>query len=67
MADTGIKDSYYDVISTMYHALQGAETAEQYMRDSADDKELQQFFKAAHQQYRELAQQGRDILKRQTD
>ena len=34
MAHTGTPDPVYDLISVAYHALQGAETYEQYAEDA---------------------------------
>ena len=62
MANTGVKDPQYDLISVLYHALQGAETLEQYIQD-ADNQEVKQYFQKVQQQYRDLAQQGKDLLK----
>jgi hypothetical protein len=32
--DIGIPDEIYDIVSVLYHALQGAETYDQYIRDA---------------------------------
>ena len=39
---TGTRDATYDLVSVLYHALQGAETARHYMQDAAQagDQEL---------------------------
>ena len=46
MGHTGTPDPVYDLISVAYHALQGAETYEQYERDALQqgDQELAEFF-----------------------
>jgi hypothetical protein len=46
---TGTRDDTYDLVSVLYHALQGAETARQYIQDAAQagDEELVQFFQEA--------------------
>jgi hypothetical protein len=31
---TGTKDAHYDLISVVYHALQGAETCQRYIQDA---------------------------------
>jgi hypothetical protein len=65
MPDTGTKDPHYDLIAVLYHALQGAETIEQYIRDAEGegDSELAQFFREVHGQYRQIGQRGKDLLR----
>lgn len=58
---TGTRDETYDVISIVYHALQGAENCEIYAEDSERD-ELRQFFKEAADQQRQLAERGKHLL-----
>jgi hypothetical protein len=58
---TGTRDETYDVISIVYHALQGAENCEIYAED-ADRDELRQFFEQAREQQRQLAEQGKQLL-----
>ena len=45
---TGTKDATYNLVSVLYHALQGAETSRHYIQDAeqAGDQELVQFFRA---------------------
>ena len=59
--DTGTRDETYDVISIVYHALQGAENCEIYAED-AERAELRQFFERAGEQQRQLAEQGKQLL-----
>ena len=61
-ADTGTRDETYDVISVLYHALQGVENCELYAEDASDDQELRQFFDQACQSQRQLADQAKRIL-----
>lgn len=44
---TGTPDPIYNLISVLYHSLQGAETYEQYQRDAeqAGDQDLASFFR----------------------
>lgn len=65
MANTGVKDPHYNLISVMYHALQGADTLDQYIRDaeSEGDSELAQYFREAQGQYNQLAERGKSMLK----
>jgi len=60
---TGTRDETYDVISIVYHALQGAENCDIYAEDAERD-ELRQFFQQAGDQQRQLAQQGKQLLAR---
>jgi hypothetical protein len=61
---TGTRDETYDVISVIYHALQGAENCQIYAEDAedADDGELRDFFQQACDQQRRLADQGKQLL-----
>lgn len=59
------KDQNYDLISVLYHALQGDETLGQYIADAenADDQELAEHFRDIQERYREIAQQTKELLK----
>ena len=65
VAETGTSDQTYDVISVIYHALNGAETYEQYIRDaeSADDAELAAFFRSARDRLCGTADEGKALLR----
>ena len=54
----------YDLISVMYHALQGCEQYEQYARDADQmgQQEIAQFFRDAIRQNEQLAQRGQQLL-----
>jgi hypothetical protein len=45
-AKTGVQDVNYNLVSVIYHALQGAETYDQYIKDAKKDgdQELARFF-----------------------
>jgi hypothetical protein len=58
---TGTRNDTYDVISIVYHALQGAENCEIYAED-AQDEQLRSFFHRAADQQRQLADQGKQVL-----
>jgi hypothetical protein len=60
-SETGTRDETYDVISIVYHALQGAENCEIFAEDT-DRDELQRFFKEAGEQQRQLADKGKRLL-----
>jgi hypothetical protein len=44
---TGTRDEHYNVISVLYHALQGADTCATYLQDAehAGDRDLAPFFR----------------------
>jgi hypothetical protein len=63
-SETGERDENYNLISVLYHALQGAETTMQYQKDAenAGDEQLAQFFQEARSGYAEFAQQAKQLL-----
>jgi hypothetical protein len=62
--DTGERDENYNLISTLYHALQGAESCALYVQDAerTGDEQLAQFFEEARGGHIELAQQAKQLL-----
>jgi rubrerythrin len=66
---TGARDVEYNLISIAYHALQGADTMDQYVSDAerSGDQELAKFFRETQQQNRQLAQRARELLRRQVN
>ena len=58
---TGTTDPTYNVISVVYHALQGAETIQKYLDDGGDE-ELMGFFRQVQQGYRRTADMGKQLL-----
>ena len=60
----GTRDITYDLISVIYHALQGAEAYHTYLRDAeqAGDGELAEFFRDSQQKQEELAARAKDLL-----
>lgn len=62
---TGTKDKNYDLISILYHALEGAETYSRYIEDAEKegDEELLAFFKEAQERSVELAERAKDLLR----
>lgn len=62
--DTGTVDVVYNLVSVLYHALQGAETYEVFMDDAkqAGDDELVKFFRAAKNSEAKRAEQARELL-----
>ena len=58
---TGTRNETYDVIAILYHALQGAENCQTYLRD-AQDGQIKDFIQQALQTQRQLADQGKQVL-----
>ena len=61
---TGTRDVTYDLISVIYHALQGAETYPMYEQDAqqAGDREAEALFHEAHQSSRQWADRAKSLL-----
>ena len=61
---TGTRDVTYDLISVIYHALQGAETYQMYEQDAqqAGDREAEELFHEAHQSSRQWADRAKTLL-----
>ncbi len=62
MSQTGTQDEQYNLISVLYHALQGGDTISQYMSDAQSDAELSQFLQQAQGQYQQIADQAKQLL-----
>jgi hypothetical protein len=62
--DTGTRDITYDLISTAYHLLQGAETVALYVADAEQegDEELAQFFRETKEEYTRRAGRAKELL-----
>lgn len=65
--ETGERDENYNLISVLYHALQGAETISQYQKDAQGDEELSQFFDQTRESYVFVAQQAKQLLVERMD
>jgi hypothetical protein len=61
-ASTGERDENYNLISVLYHALQGAETVAQYIDDVGDDDELRDFFEETREEYAARAAAAKELL-----
>ena len=61
---TGERDENYDVISVLYHALQGADTIQKYVEDAreAQDDELLSFLEETRAEYSARAEQAKQLL-----
>lgn len=64
MPEMPVRDKNYDLISVLYHALQGAETLTSYIADAerANDEELRGFLQDTEQRYRAVANQAKKLL-----
>jgi hypothetical protein len=65
MASAILKNKDYDLISVIYHASLGSETARQYAADAEreNDKEAVAFFNEALELNARLVQKGKELLK----
>ena len=61
---TGTRDEHYNLISVLYHALQGVETIEEYILDTeaAGDQRLVDFFRETQTMYMEVAERAKMLL-----
>ena len=61
---TGTSNVYYNLVSIMYHALNGAQTYGTYIRDAeqSGDSELAQFFRAVQQEDQRRAERAKQLL-----
>lgn len=61
---TGAHDATYDIVSVLYHALQGAELYEEYASDAeeAGDQELARFFQDIQQEEKRRADRAKQLL-----
>lgn len=64
MHGTGTRDVTYDLISVVYHALQGAETYQMYQHDAegSGDREAASFFREAQEHNRQMADRAKELL-----
>jgi hypothetical protein len=58
-------DRNYDVISVMYHLLQGSDTLDQYRADAenSNDTELAEFFREVQENNKQMAAKAQNLLK----
>ena len=61
---TQTSDEHYNLVSVLYHALQGGENYDSYISDAeaAGDDELVQYFKDVQQEEKDRAQRAKDLL-----
>ena len=60
----GTRDTVYDLVSIIYHALQGAETYGMYIADAEEvgDTELAKFFEEVQEEERRRADRAKQLL-----
>lgn len=60
-------DKDYNLISVLYHALQGADTSIQYCKDAQGEgnEEIAEFMREVQQQNQRLAQRAKELLFKQ--
>lgn len=61
---TGMRDEHYDIVSCLYHTLQGADICNTYIQDAekSGDTEAAQFFREVQEQNRNLATKAKQLL-----
>lgn len=61
---TGMRDEHYNLVSALYHALQGADTCDQYALDAEAEgkQDLANFFRSAQKAQMEIADQAKSLL-----
>jgi hypothetical protein len=62
---TGTPNPVYDIVSVMYHALQGVETYDKYLADAEQrgDDELAAFFRDVQEHNRVDAHRAKGLLR----
>ncbi len=63
-ANTGSSNEQYNLVSVLYHSLEGAATYEQYIQDAqqAGDNDLANFFQEVKDTNSRLAQRAKELL-----
>jgi hypothetical protein len=66
---TGTSNAAYNLVSVIYHALQGAETYEEFIADAEreGDGELADFLRDVQERNRDVADRGKRLLKPRLD
>jgi hypothetical protein len=52
----------YNLVSVLYHALQGADLYQQYASDAGSDQDLANFFREVQQQEQQRAERAKKLL-----
>lgn len=63
-SDTGTQNHHFDLVSVLYHSLEGAATYEQYIQDAneAGDQDLINFFQEVKDTNCRLADRAQELL-----
>jgi hypothetical protein len=66
---TRTTNAAYDLVSVIYHALQGAETYDRYIADAEErgDRELADFFRDVQERNCGIADRGKALLRDRLD
>ncbi len=61
---TNVANPHYDLVSVLYHALEGAQTCDTYVQDAEqeNDRELAQFFREVKQEDTKRADKAKELL-----
>lgn len=62
--NTGTDDNLYNLVSVLYHALQGAETYDKYISDAGGDQELASFMRDVKEEGTRRAERAKELLAR---
>jgi hypothetical protein len=60
--NTGTSNPTYNLVSVLYHGLQGAENYEKYANDAGSDQELASFVREVQQQEQQRADRAKALL-----
>lgn len=66
-SSTGTPNMTYNLVSVMYHTLQGAETYQKFIQDaeSAGNQDVAKFIREIQQQDQQRAQRAQQLLQQQ--
>ena len=61
---TGTRDETYNLVSILYHALQGADTYQQYISDAEQrgEQDLVQFFREVQEEEKRRSERAKQLL-----
>jgi hypothetical protein len=60
--NTGTDNPEYNLVSVLYHALQGADLYQKYASDAGSDQDLANFFREVQQQEQQRAERAKQLL-----
>lgn len=63
-SNTGTSNQYYNLVSILYHSLNGAQTYDTYIRDAqqSGDNDLAQFFREVQQEDQRRSERAKQLL-----